>query len=241
MFNNLFGTNTNFDPGSTTSALEDAIDIRKTIDYIILKAAWEEYTLIKERDPAYDPEYPAPTPCWKALEKLEEYAGDFSRFLPEEQFLIHALINGFLLYSDVLHVLIDHHDDAESAHEMFDKYPQLHHYIPKEYDDDTHLNEVIIAIVKDYQWQLEHFADKHSAAMHDALHIDPTADADPENDINRLSDLVPDDYDQPDDELEEAPIAEDNIAQTAEVPNAETTTPERKRYGFLRPRPRKKQ
>ncbi len=169
VFNKLFGTNTNFDPDSNTNAKEDAQSIQETIDFIFIRAAWDEYTALKRRDPSYDPEFVMRNPAWTALSRVIEYNGNFNKFTQEEKPLLMALKKGFVLYADVLHVLIDHHDDKNAGHELFEKYPDLHQVMPEEYDDDLHVIEVVVEVVKDYQWQLEHFALKHEDAIDAAL------------------------------------------------------------------------
>lgn len=169
VFNRLFGTNRNFDADSKTNAKEDALSIQETIDFIFIRAAWDEYTLLKRRDPAYDPEFVMRNPAWTALSKVIDYNGDFKKFTRDEKPLLMAIKMGYVLYADVLHVLIDHHDDARAGHELFDKYPDLHSVMPEQYDNDTHVIEVVIEVVKDYQWQLEHFAMKHESALDNAI------------------------------------------------------------------------
>jgi len=175
MFNKLFGTNTNFDPDSTTNAIEDSISIRKTIDFPLLQAAWDEYIEIKKQDPDFLYGDTKDMPIWSALEKLEEYRGDFFAFSGEEQYMLRALKKGFLIYADVIHTLIDHHDDIEAAEHVFNKHPQIHDYLPEEYDNAEHVIEVLLEVAKDYQWQLEHFSDKHQedidAALEESAHL----------------------------------------------------------------------
>ncbi len=169
MFNKLFGTNTNFDSESTTNAKDDAESIQNTSDYFVLRSAWDEYVTIKSKDEDYLYGDATPTPAWQALDKVQEYEGDFMKFTGEEQHLLRALKKGFLIYADVLHVLIDHHGDEDAASDLFRKYPELHDHIPPEYDNTKYLIEVLIEIVKDYQWQLEHFSIKHINAINEAL------------------------------------------------------------------------
>lgn len=176
MFKKLFGgsgksvdknfcMSDNFDDESNTSAKEDSIAIRKSIPYIIIQSAWYEYTRIKMDDDAYDHEYEMETPVWKALEKIEEYNSNFSEFTEDEKPLLKALKSGFLIYSDVLHILIDHHDDEDAANDLYEKYPALHDAIPAKYDNPKHVIEVLVEYIKDYQWQLEHFLEKHCEAI----------------------------------------------------------------------------
>lgn len=169
MFNKKFGTNTNFDADSTTGIVEDATSIMETIDYPVLKAAWEEYITIKARDPEFLYADATVTPTWSALECVVKYDGDLKKFTGEEQHLLRALKKGFYIYADILHTLIDHHDDQEAARDVYAKYPDIYKYIPEEYNNPEQLIQVILEIVKDYQWQLERFAQKHEKAMKVAL------------------------------------------------------------------------
>lgn len=169
MFNTKFGTNTNFDTGSKTTPVEDAHSIMETIDYPILRAAWDEYITIQSEDPDFLYADATATPTWKALEKVIEYAGDFKKFTGEEQHLLRALKKGYVIYADILHVLIDHHDDEDAAKDVYHKYPEIHEFVPEEYDNPEHLIEVLLEVVKDYQWQLEHFAEKHIRPINVAL------------------------------------------------------------------------
>lgn len=158
-------------------AVEDAKEIQSSVNFELLVAAWDEYTEIKKRDPRYDPEYLIRPTAWLGLSKVIEYEGDFSRFTAEEQPMLFSLKRGFIFYSDVLHVLIDHHDDAQAGEELFAAHPDVHDLIPPEYDNAEHVIEVIIEVIRDYQWQLEHFYLKHKAAIDAQLEKLPTAQA----------------------------------------------------------------
>ncbi len=98
-----------------------------------------------------------------------KYEGDFKSFSGDEQNLLRALKKGFFIYADILHTLIDHHDDKQAAKDVYHKYPEIHDFIPDEYDNPEHLIEVLLEVAKDYQWQLERFAEKHMKAINSAL------------------------------------------------------------------------
>lgn len=165
-----FRDNENFEPDSETGPLEDAKSITESVDYEIISAAWELYAAIKQQGEEYDADY-IRTPAWKALNKLIEFEGDFNHFQPtkEDIILLRALRGGFLVYDDVLHVLIDHHNDTALAEVVFEKHPDLHEHLPKEYNTKQELIHVMIEVVKDYQWQLEHFYNKHKGAIEMAI------------------------------------------------------------------------
>lgn len=169
IFNKLFGMNENFEPGSKTSIIDDSIAIRKSVDYPLILAAWDEYVEIKRRDPDYKYGDSTRTPVWEALKKVEEYKGNLKKFKSEEWHLLRAMKKGFFIYADVLHVLIDHHDDVDAAKSLFDRRPEIHKYLPQEYDNPHNVIEVLIEVVRDYQWQLEQFSSKHMAQIEKAL------------------------------------------------------------------------
>lgn len=171
MLRKLFGMNDNFDADSHTSAAEDAKAIQESVDYIMIQAAWTEYEAIKASDDAYDSDTVAKTHAWTALSKVIEQKGNFSFFPLEDLPLLKALHNGYLVYSDLLHVLIDHHDDEKAADHLFAAHPELHDALPDEFDDNSHVIEVLIEVIKDYQWQLEHFSDKHKDAIESAITV----------------------------------------------------------------------
>ena len=101
--------------------------------------------------------------------KLQEYEGDFNKFTKDDLELLSSLKDGFIAYDDIIHILIDHHDDEEAGHHIFEAHPELHDYMPKEYDNDEHVLEVLLEVVRDYQWQLEHFSTKHAKMIDAAL------------------------------------------------------------------------
>ncbi len=154
---------------AVVSAAEEARAIRENTDILILDAAWEEYVTIKRQEPDFEESDIAAAPTWEALTKTVERGGNFMHFTPAERPLLEALRKGFLVYNDVLHVLIDHHQDAEAAADLYNKYPELHQHLPQEYDSPEHIIEVLVEAVREYHWQLEHFSMVYGAAIDAAL------------------------------------------------------------------------
>lgn len=91
---------------------------------------------------------------WEALQNLQKSNGDFSKISNEE---LNILREGFVYYDDMVRILIDHHNDENLANYIFEKHPELHSLIPKQYDNNLQVIEVIIEYVRAYQWNLENF------------------------------------------------------------------------------------
>lgn len=190
MFGKIFGKKQKIVSATEESApagnpLSDAVAIRASVDYTILRAAWDEYVTLKKEDPDYQYGDTTPTPCWKALEKLSSYGGSFMRFGPGEANLLQALRTGFMIYDDVMHVLIDHHDDARALADLAAKYPDLMNHMPPG-TAPNQIIDVMIEVVRDYQWQLEHFGMEYGAEIDAAL--DPAR----AGDITRRAVALPD-------------------------------------------------
>jgi len=168
-FGKLFGMNENFDAESKTNIVDDSKAIRSSVPRVVVQSAWHAYIKIKKTDDAYDSEYSHNTPVWKGLEKVEEYKGNLERFKPEEVELLKALKDGFILYSDVMHILIDHHDDEAAAANIMQTFPDIKEYIPEEFNNVRQLIEVVIEVIRDYQWQIEQFSNKHGAKLDAAI------------------------------------------------------------------------
>lgn len=152
----------NFLKSSKSTPAKKAKEIIDHVGEEIIHAIWDAYKHIKEEYPEqYDdfnePLFQKMKDSWLGINKVVEYKGDFSKFDNSEQNLLLALKDGHLAYSDVLHVLIDHHDDKKESSFIFDKRPNLHKNLPKEYDHEEQVLEVLIELTKDYQWDLEHF------------------------------------------------------------------------------------
>lgn len=136
--------------------------ILNSINSEIVDAALEAYQHIKttsdEYDHDYEPSLKQAQDARVALNKLVSLNGDIKKFKKENPDLIQVLNDGHLAFNDVIHVLIDHHNDTKEAHDLYEHHPKLHQLIPKQYDDEQHVIEVLVEMVRDYQWQLEHFA-----------------------------------------------------------------------------------
>ncbi len=169
---NIFQAKEETEDDKALHPVEDAKNILGSINSTMLKAAREAYLDIKKTDPAYDPDYEKTyniaLPTWQALENVVKF-GDFKSFPKEEVESLKTLRRGYVLYYDIIHLLIDHHNDVEEAKKLFEKYPELHAAIADEYDSPQHMIEVLLETVRDYQWQLEHFCNKYRKLIKEAI------------------------------------------------------------------------
>lgn len=151
-------------------------DAKKIVDSVndeVLYSCWDIYSHIKKNHPEQYGEYDEKifkklTLSWEALRKLIENDGNF-KSLKKDKLYLYALRDGHLVYHDLIHVLIDHHDDKEEAEYLFKQHPRLHDAIPKEYDNVDQVIEVLLEYAKDYQWRLEHFAMQYNGEIEKAL------------------------------------------------------------------------
>lgn len=169
---NIFQAKEETEEEKASHPVEDAKEILESVNATVLKTAREAYLDIKKSDPAYDPDYEkaynTALPTWRALEDVVKY-GDFKSFPKEELTSLKALKRGYMLYYDIIHLLIDHHNDVEEAKKLFEEYPDLHAALPEEYDNPQHMIEVLLETVRDYQWQLEHFCTKYRRPIREAI------------------------------------------------------------------------
>lgn len=155
-------------------ALRDASEIIKNTNDDALQAAWNIYAHIKKKYPERydgvdDLNLDIMTKTWGGLKKLVEYKGDFSKFTEDERQFLLEIRDGHQSYADVIHILIDHHDDIREAEDLFERFPRLRKVIPEEYNNPRQVIEVLIEIVREYQWQLEHFSINHYGEIEAAL------------------------------------------------------------------------
>lgn len=167
MFESLF-KNAEEKPDKPTSVKEDVAWILKNTNFILLRAAWDEFMHLLRIDSKYDENEEKDdlegiaTDCWYALKKLEDYEGDFTKFTVFELHLLKALQDGYNVYDEILHVLIDHHNDTREAKYLFQSHPEIHKHVPKEYDNPKHILEVLLETARLFRWELEQFSNKHN-------------------------------------------------------------------------------
>ena len=163
--------------GKPTTVIEDVSWILNNTNFVLLRAAWDEFLHILRTDSKYDEDEESDdlegiaTDCWYALKKLQEKHGDLTQFDIFELHLLKALKDGYNVYDEILHVLIDHHNDTGEAKYLFQSHPEIHLYIPKEFDNPKQVMEVLAETARIFRWELEQFSTKHSDKIDTAVKI----------------------------------------------------------------------
>lgn len=92
------------------------------------------------------------------IKAIINYNGNIDDFsLPEKEKYLSLIKDGSVYYDDMIRVLVEHHDDVKEANYLFEAHPELHNFIPKQYDNPRQVIEVLIEYIRDYQWKLEAF------------------------------------------------------------------------------------
>ena len=140
--------------GLFNNPAKDAKKIHETIDYRVLKAAWDSYSHKHVGKHVT-------TPAWFALFSVQNYKGDFSKFDSEELHLLKALTNVNEAYDSIIEALEKSKNDEELARQILVTHPNLEEAVPDEYNDVEKINEYIVAVIKQYQLLLEEFYSKY--------------------------------------------------------------------------------
>lgn len=112
---------------------------------------------------------------FQALKKLKLYKGNFSSFTEEEKHLLLSLRQGVRELDGILRNLIENNTNP-AVIEQAGKYEQLIKKMPSQYNSGSQVIQFLIEIVKDYQWQLEHFVMKFHGQINKALGVDEEED-----------------------------------------------------------------
>jgi hypothetical protein len=177
MFDSLF-KNAEEDTGKPTSVLSDVEWILDNTNYILLRAAWDEFLHILatdkgryDEDLSHDNLEGIAMDSWYGLKKLKDFGGDFTQFNVFELHYLERLQGGFIVYDEIMHVLSDHHNDEKEANYFFQSHPEIHKHVPKEFDNPKQILEVLLETARVYRWELEQFSKKHSEKIDKSIKI----------------------------------------------------------------------
>lgn len=176
MFESLF-KNAEEENGKAANIKEDVEWILKNTNYILLRAAWDEFLHLNRIDAKYDEDEQsqdiegAASDCWYALKRLQSLDFDFSKFDIFDLHLLKALKEGYLIYDEILHILSDHHNDTREAKYLFMSHPEIHKYLPREFDNPKQALEVLAESARLFRWELEQFSKKYSAKIDAATRV----------------------------------------------------------------------
>ncbi len=142
-----------------SNPVKDAKKIQETIDYRVLKAAWDSFSQIQMGN--FVLSYKVPTPAWFALSAIRNYNGDLNKFEENELHLLQAIKTVNKAYDEIVAALENHSNDEELARHIINTHPNLQQAIPREYDNVGKINSYIIKVIKQYQAMLSAFYTKH--------------------------------------------------------------------------------
>ncbi len=98
----------------------------------------------------------------QCIKLIVKYEGKISNFSDEEkEIYLNLMPEGAVYYDDLVRVLVEHHDDVAEANHLFEIHPELHNFIPKQYDNSRQVIEVLIEYIRNYQWLLEKFINNY--------------------------------------------------------------------------------
>ena len=142
-----------------SNAAKDAKKIQETIDYRVLKAAWDSYAQINVGSTVST--HRVATPAWYALFAIQNYNGKFDKFSVEELHLLEAISKVNTAYDDIITALELHSEDEDLARHILTTHPNLQEAVPHECDNVEKINEHIASVIRQYQSMLADFYKKY--------------------------------------------------------------------------------
>lgn len=103
------------------------------------------------------------------LQFVANSKGNLKKMPSNELYKVASFEKSHIYAADILHHFIDHHNDAEAAKYLYSIHNELHDLVPKQYDNELHVIEVLIEHVRNYQWLTEHFVIDHFKVLEDLL------------------------------------------------------------------------
>ena len=137
-----------------------AREIVENNSHALLKVAWDEYLHIKKMDEAYDDDVQMRqiTPMWFALKRIVELRGKLENLEPEDKLLFKHLKNGHLIYNEILHALIDHHNNEAEGARLLESHPELYDHLPEHLGSSEQVMNVMVEVIRQYKVDLEQFS-----------------------------------------------------------------------------------
>jgi hypothetical protein len=146
---------------------KDALKIQETIDYRVLKAAWDSYARINKGD--FKAKFKTSTPAWYALFAVQNYKGKFKDFSVEELHLLKSLTSVQSAYSDIIKALEDNASDEDLSEYILRTHPNLEQAVPKEFLYVDKIGGYIAKEIQTYQSLLLNFYTTYQPSIDDAI------------------------------------------------------------------------
>ena len=140
------------------NAVKDAKNIQNTINYKVLKVAWDSYAQITKGN---CDKHRMATPAWYALFSVINYKGDFKKFDLDDLHLLKSLQNVHETYDSIISALEDNSNDDELARYILNTNPDLTNVVPNEYDNVHKITGYIASVIRMYEEMLSEFCAKY--------------------------------------------------------------------------------
>lgn len=149
------------------AAAKHAKRIHKQFDHRILQAAWDEFVHIKKEN--FQKVYQNIVPSWYALQTVQDYNGNFKKFTKDELPFLESLLNHSEDFDLIVTALGKHMHDENQVKTLFATHPNLHDCVPGEYDNPEQVIEYLMAVVQEYQAQLQDFSKEYKTQIVEAI------------------------------------------------------------------------
>lgn len=153
--------------GFFDNPVKDAKKIHDTIDYRVLRAAWDGYVRSKKKD--FKKSHGAATPAWFALFAIQNYKGNFNKFDVEELPQLQSFVSVHEVYEEIKAELASHTNDQKFAEYLLETHPDLHDAVPSGKDSIDQIDQYIIDVLSRYQEMLEKFYKKYQKQIDGAI------------------------------------------------------------------------
>jgi len=156
-----------------TKPAKDAKKITQSIDYRILRVAWELFVDHRDHHDA-DDQFKIATPAWLALEIVINN-GDLKSFEPHEKKFLGILRRAPEVYTEVIAVLetLKETFSDDDAALVFDSHHDLSDVITPEFQEyrRKEVLNILIEVAKAYKQMLDKFMAKHGSAIDQEIAI----------------------------------------------------------------------
>jgi hypothetical protein len=138
--------------------IKDARSILESVDYRIIKAAWELYAAEDQKILQLIPS----TPDWRMLSLILESNGNIERLGAHNLPLLKSFNSVVSVYGEIVKMLEEKSHNSELAEEFFKRFPDLHDAIPAAYSNHERMYDVMIDALIQYRKNIDGYAKKHA-------------------------------------------------------------------------------
>lgn len=146
---------------------KDAAKIHNTIDYKVLRAAWDTYVRIKKT--GFQQTHSTATPAWFGLFAIQNHEGKFDRFDTDELHLLKAFTATHNACGEIITTLSENKADSSLAEHIMATHPNLQETVPEKHHNPDRIIEYITQVVKTYQKMLQEYYMRYKEEIDGAI------------------------------------------------------------------------